>query len=56
MSTEDLIDVVCKKCRYYQTRCFFDHGDSLTKLPCEALKRLAEQRLRELKAKGKTEL
>jgi hypothetical protein len=42
MSTEDLIDIVCKKCRYYQKGCTFDKGDSLTKIPCQALVELTK--------------
>jgi hypothetical protein len=37
MSTQDFIETVCKKCDYYKKGCFFDYGDSLTKIPCQAL-------------------
>lgn len=50
VSTEDLIETVCKKCRYYQKGCLFDYGDSLTKIPCEALIQLA-RRIKETKKK-----
>jgi len=40
MSTQDLIETVCKKCHLWQKGCPFDYGDSLTKIPCEALVQL----------------
>jgi len=42
MSTQDLIETVCKKCHSWQKGCPFDYGDSLTKIPCEALIQLAK--------------
>lgn len=41
MERIDLIDLICKRCRYYKTNCYYDYGDSLTKIPCEALRYLA---------------
>jgi len=40
--TESLIEKVCKKCIYYRKICWFDYGDSVTKIPCNALKVLYE--------------
>ena len=40
--TESLIEKVCKKCIYYRKICWFDYGDSITKIPCNALKALYE--------------
>ena len=37
MENEDLVDVVCSRCRYYKHGCWYDKGDSETKIPCEAL-------------------
>jgi len=37
MGTDELIEVVCKKCRYWHNGCLYDYGDSLTKIPCRAL-------------------
>jgi len=42
MSTQDLIETVCKKCHKWQKGCPFDYGDSVTKIPCEALIQLAK--------------
>ena len=33
----DYISDFCKKCNYYRKGCYFDYGDSLTKIPCYAL-------------------
>ena len=35
--SDQFIKSICKKCRYYKKGCFYDYGDSLTKIPCEAL-------------------
>jgi len=45
MGTDELIEAVCKKCRYWQNGCLYDYGDSLTKIPCWALVKLYEMRL-----------
>jgi hypothetical protein len=37
LEIDELIKVVCKKCRYWQNGCLFDYGNSLTKIPCRAL-------------------
>lgn len=34
---EKIVRVICKKCFYYNKGCFYDAGDSLTKIPCRAL-------------------
>jgi len=31
-----LIDIICAQCPYRKRGCFYDHGDSITKIPCEA--------------------
>ena len=48
---KDYIAEFCKKCDYYRKGCFYDYGDSLTKIPCEALRRIKED---ELARKGVT--
>jgi len=48
MNTETLIEEVCKKCPYYRRKCLFDYGDSITKIPCEALRILALIRFKAL--------
>ena len=40
--TESLIEKICKKYIYYKKVCWFDYGDSVTKIPCQALKVLYE--------------
>ena len=42
----DYIAKFCKKCRYYKSSCYYDYGDSLTKIPCEALRRIMREGLR----------
>ena len=42
MGTDDLIEAVCKKCRYWRNGCLYDYGDSMTKIPCWALVKLYE--------------
>lgn len=37
INSNDLIDWICKKCRYYKRECLYDKGGSETKIPCEAL-------------------
>ena len=34
---EKTVRTICKKCIYYHKGCFYDAGDSLTKIPCRAL-------------------
>jgi len=41
MRTDDLIETICRRCRYYKRSCFYDYGDSLT-IPCKALVKLYE--------------
>ena len=36
--SDELIKIVCSKCRYFRKTCLFDYGDSLTKIPCEAFR------------------
>ena len=31
------IENICKKCNYFRQGCWYDYGDSLTKIPCTAL-------------------
>jgi len=38
MNRIDEIKIVCKKCHYYKNICHYDYGDSMTKIPCEALR------------------
>jgi len=40
---KDYIKEYCQKCIYYKSRCFYDYGDSLTKIPCEALRRIKKE-------------
>ena len=38
MDRIDEIRIICKKCCYYKNTCYYDYGDSITKIPCEALR------------------
>ena len=38
MNRIDEIKIICKKCHYYKNICHYDYGDSMTKIPCEALR------------------
>ena len=37
---KDYIKEICQKCIYYHKGCFYDYGDSLTKIPCRALRQI----------------
>jgi len=43
---EKLIEQICRRCPYFKKGCWFDEGDSITKIPCEALRILALERMR----------
>ena len=45
---KDYIKEYCQNCIYYNTRCFYDYGDSLTKIPCEALRRIIKRDIENL--------
>lgn len=42
MGTDELIKCICEKCPYWKKICWFDYGDSMTKIPCWALVKLYE--------------
>jgi hypothetical protein len=45
---KDYIKEYCQKCIYYKRGCHYDYGDSMTKIPCEALRKIMlEDLLRE---------
>lgn len=43
----DYIAKFCKRCFYYRKGCFFDYGDSDTKIPCAALQYVFDKDLDE---------
>ena len=53
---KDYIKEYCQKCIYYKNRCFYDYGDSLTKIPCEALRRIKKNPPKTPKRRGKNEI
>ena len=49
---QDYIAIFCKKCNYYNKSCWYDYGDSLTKIPCYALYTIMKKDRNDYRKKG----